>query len=82
VTGWQEAFQIERPEFDLQPVRSLEARNPAGEQLERHLDEVTVIKLQALEELSHEDLRGDRMFLIFLTHWRVASSLMRRARRG
>ncbi len=37
------------------------------EQLERYLDEVTLIKLEALGELSHEDLRGDRMFLIFLT---------------
>lgn len=36
-------------------------------ELERYLDEVTVIKLEALEELTHEDLRGDRMFLIFLT---------------
>jgi len=34
----------------------------------RHLlDEVTRIKLQALEELTHEELRGDRVFLIFLT---------------
>lgn len=30
------------------------------------LDEVTRIKLEALRELTHEDLRGDRMFLIFL----------------
>ena len=31
------------------------------------LDAVTIIKLKALEELSHEDLRGDRAFHIFLT---------------
>lgn len=31
------------------------------------LDDVTRIKLQALEELTHEELRGDRSFLIFLT---------------
>ena len=31
------------------------------------LDEVTRLKLEALQELSHEDLRGDRLFLIFLT---------------
>jgi len=37
-----------------------------AETLERHLAEVTRIKLEALEELTHEDLRGDRMFLIFL----------------
>lgn len=34
--------------------------------LERYLDQVTEIKLEALDELTHEDLRGDRMFLIFL----------------
>ena len=31
------------------------------------LDEVTRIKLKALRQLTHEDLRGDRVFLIFLT---------------
>jgi len=31
------------------------------------LDKVTRIKLQALDELTHEALRGDRIFLIFLT---------------
>lgn len=31
------------------------------------LDDVTRIKLQALEELTHEGLRDDRSFLIFLT---------------
>lgn len=36
-------------------------------QLKEYLDEVTRIKLKALDELTHEDLRGDRMFLIFLT---------------
>lgn len=41
-------------------------RDPA--RLKEHLDQLTAIKLEALEELSHEDLRGDRMFLIFLTH--------------
>ena len=35
--------------------------------LERYLDEVTMLKLEALRELSHADLRGDRLFLIFLT---------------
>lgn len=34
--------------------------------LQEYLDEVTRIKLQALEELTHEDLRGDRLFSIFL----------------
>ncbi len=31
------------------------------------LDKVTRIKLKALDELTHEALRGDRIFLIFLT---------------
>ena len=35
--------------------------------LQRMLDEVTRIKLKALRQLTHEDLRGDRVFLIFLT---------------
>ena len=37
------------------------------EELEGFLDRVTELKLEALEELTHEDLRGDRNFLIFLT---------------
>ena len=34
--------------------------------LKGYLDEITTIKLNALEELTHEDLRSDRQFLIFL----------------
>ena len=37
------------------------------EQLQKYLDEVTSTKLRALEQLTAEELRGDRMFLIFLT---------------
>ncbi len=37
------------------------------ESLQRMLDEVTRIKLKALRQLTHESLRGDRVFLIFLT---------------
>lgn len=36
------------------------------ERLVGYLREVTRIKLTGLSELTHEDLRGDRMFLIFL----------------
>ena len=43
----------------------METEDPV--ELKSYLDEVTRIKLKALEELSHEDLRGDRTFLIFLT---------------
>lgn len=35
-------------------------------QLTGYLRDVTRIKLRGLSELTHEDLRGDRMFLIFL----------------
>ena len=36
------------------------------EKLQKFLDDVTDIKLQALGHLTHEDLRGDRTFSIFL----------------
>jgi TRAP transporter TAXI family solute receptor len=36
------------------------------QRLQKFLDDVTEIKLQALEKLTHEDLRGDRAFAIFL----------------
>ena len=36
-------------------------------ELREYLDEVTRIKLRALDELTDEDLRGDQMFSIFLT---------------
>jgi hypothetical protein len=36
------------------------------EKLTEYLDEITRIKLNAIDELTHEDLRGDRMFHIFL----------------
>lgn len=35
--------------------------------LQSYLDKVTTIKLEALRELTHEDLRSDRAFIIFLT---------------
>lgn len=44
--------------------QSLTAPSPA--RLQELLDLVSRVKLQALEELTHEDLRGDRMFSIFL----------------
>ncbi len=42
----------------------MESDDPA--RLRRYLDQVTEIKLRALEELTHEDLRGDVNFSIFL----------------
>jgi len=35
--------------------------------LQGMLRQVMQIKIQALEELTHEQLRGDRVFLIFMT---------------
>jgi hypothetical protein len=46
-------------------ARQIGVTDPAV--LRQMLDDVTRIKLQALEELTHEELRGDRSFLIFLT---------------
>ena len=51
-----ETLRIERAQMESQDRK----------QLKDYLDEVTRIKLEALDELSHEDLRGDRMFQIFL----------------
>ncbi len=48
---------IERAQMDTVDV----------DELERFLDDVTELKLEALDELTHEDLRGNRMFLIYLT---------------
>lgn len=49
-------------------VRIEQARMVANgpEQLKAYLDDVTRIKLRALEELTGEDLRGDQFFAIFL----------------
>ncbi|MDA1277075.1 MAG: TAXI family TRAP transporter solute-binding subunit [Verrucomicrobia bacterium] len=44
---------------------TLESIDP--DELKEYLDEVTRIKLRALEELTDEDLRGDQFFSIFLT---------------
>lgn len=66
--GWL-AAQKERLDGFLERTVDLEeaqrtTSDPA--RLRAHLDELTEIKLAALRELTHEDLRGDRMFLIFL----------------
>lgn len=52
-----ETARLERAQMDVEDL----------EQLDKFLDDVTLIKLRALEELQHESLRGDRLFLIFLT---------------
>ncbi len=51
-----ETLKVERAQMDeTDPAR-----------LNRFLDEITDIKLRALEQLTQEDLRGDRVFSIFL----------------
>jgi len=67
----REAVRIQKEHLDtfLQQTLRIEAEQmdtTDPETLERFLDEITKIKLQALEELTHEDLRGDRTFSIFL----------------
>lgn len=46
-------------------AEQIHTANPLA--LQAHLDKVTEIKLEALHELTHEDLRSDRAFIIFLT---------------
>ena len=52
----EETLQIEAAQMDTTDVKELGA----------FLDDVTRIKLRALQELTHEELRGDRVFAIFL----------------
>ncbi len=51
-----ETIRIERAQQETEDVLRLRAL----------LDEVTAIKLAALDELTHEELRGDQVFAIFL----------------
>ncbi len=53
----EQTLRIERAQMDLTDSKKLAS----------NLDEVTRIKLQALQELTHEDLRSDQRFTIFLT---------------
>ena len=55
--------------------RMIDARDEA--ELQRCLEEVMEIKLGALQELTHEDLRGDRMFSIFLAQCADVSGRLR-----
>jgi TRAP transporter TAXI family solute receptor len=63
--------EIQKERLDTfleQTIRLEQAQMEASEpeKLREFLDEVTQIKLRAIRELTHEDLRGDRMFSIFL----------------
>lgn len=51
-----ETLEIEKAQMDV--------NDPA--QLQKFLDDVTLIKLKALDELTDDTVRGDRMFSIFL----------------
>jgi len=53
----EQTLQIEAEQMNTTDVAELEA----------FLDDVTRIKLRALRELTHDELRGDRAFSIFLT---------------
>lgn len=55
-------------EFLEQTIRieQLQMETADPQKLREFLDDVTRIKLKAIRELTHEDLRGDRMFSIFL----------------
>ncbi|MEM7236038.1 MAG: hypothetical protein AAF517_27985 [Planctomycetota bacterium] len=52
----EETVRVERSQMQTTDVAKLKG----------FLDEVTAIKLKAIEELTHEDLRGDNHFAIFL----------------
>jgi TRAP-type uncharacterized transport system substrate-binding protein len=59
----------ERLDILFQETIAIERRQMVAEdatELRRHLDDVTRLKLRALDELTHEDLRGDVTFAIFL----------------
>ncbi|WP_425397050.1 TAXI family TRAP transporter solute-binding subunit [Aeoliella sp.] len=61
--------QKERLDAFLEQTLAIERKQMTEDdvdQLKRLLDEVTDIKLRALTNLTHEDLRGDRTFSIFL----------------
>jgi TRAP transporter TAXI family solute receptor len=63
---------LEKDKLDVLLTKTLNIERSQMEsnsipELRGMLDKVTRIKLQALDELTHEALRGDRIFLIFLT---------------
>jgi len=68
----QSKFNAEKDHLDELLSQTVEIERKQMEitdeaELRKLLDDVTRIKLQALKELTHEQLRGDRIFLIFLT---------------
>lgn len=53
----EETIRIERAQINISDI----------EVLRNSLDEITKIKLRALEQLTHDDLRDDALFSIFIT---------------
>lgn len=53
--------------FETVEVERLLATTQNPGDLQELLDRVIQVKLKALDELTHKSLRGDRVFLIFLT---------------
>ena len=68
----QTAFSEDKEKLDVLLAQTVDierqyASADAQEDLQGMLRQVMQIKIQALEELTHESLRGDRVFLIFMT---------------
>ena len=66
-----ELIRIQKERLDSYLERTLtierqQMKTTDPDKLQKFLDDVTDIKLQALGNLTHEDLRGDRTFSIFL----------------
>ncbi len=67
----QAALQADKDRLDVFLGKTIEIerklmRVADPQTLSGYLDQVTAIKLQALDELTHESLRGDATFVIFL----------------
>ncbi|QEG37690.1 TAXI family TRAP transporter solute-binding subunit [Bythopirellula goksoeyrii] len=67
----QEQIRLQKERLDSYLERTLDIERQQmhvtdPDKLQKFLDDVTEIKLQALGNLTHEDLRGDRTFSIFL----------------
>jgi len=59
-------------------IEKIQMADASADQLKSWLDEITSVKLQALDELTHDDLRGDRNFSIFLQQCSIVSDKIQR----
>lgn len=67
----EQAIQIQKDRLDEYLERTLtieraQMDSEDGDELQKFLDQVTEIKLEALSELTHENLRSDQSFAIFI----------------